>query len=265
VAPRALVTGASRGIGRAVAAALARRGYDVVGTTRSPADLPLGERESGVRYLPLDLADEKSIDSLAAQAGDIDVLINNAGGSQIGPIEEVPAAAMRGLFQQNLWGSVRLTQGLLPRMRERRSGRIIFISSFAGVTPVPFLSVYAASKAALTALARGLRQEVMAHGVRVSVIAPFDIRTTIPLDIRFTDESAYRDAVLRVKGARDKSLAEAPEPSIVARKVLRVLAARKPSAFYPVGKNAGFQAFLLKHLPDPTVEMIVRSLFRVER
>ena len=262
--PRALVTGASRGIGRAVAAALVRRGFEVIGTSRNPASLSDAETLDGVRYLPLDLSDERSIDSAVAEAGAVDVMINNAGGSQIGPIEEVPVSAMRGLLEQNLLGSVRLTQGLLPGMRVRRSGRIIFISSFAGVTPVPFLSVYAASKAALTALARGLRQEVMAHGIWVSVIAPFDIHTSIPLELHFKEDSAYSPAVLRVKAVRDKSLAEAPEPSIVAGKVLQVLEARKPRAFYPVGRNAGLQGFLLKHLPDSMVESIVRKLFTVD-
>ena len=264
MAARALVTGASRGIGRAIAEALARRGYSVLGTTRSPAALSDDQKLPGVHYLRLDLVDEKSIDSLVKEAGDVDVLVCNAGASQIGPIEEVPMEAMRRLFQQNLLGSVRLTQGLLPGMRARGRGRIIFISSYAGVTPVPFLSVYAATKAALTALARGLRQEVMAEGVWVSAIAPFDIHTDIPLDLRFREDSPYKTALLRVKEVRDRSLAEAPEPLMVARTVLRVLAANRPRAFYPVGRNARFQGFLLKHLPDRTVERIVRRLFRVD-
>jgi short-subunit dehydrogenase len=264
VAVRALVTGASRGIGRAIAEALAKGGYSVLGTSRGAAALPGDQKVPGVQYLRLDLGDEESIDSLVKEAGEIEVLVNNAGGSQIGPIEEVPVEAMRRLFQQNLLGSVRLTQGLLPGMRARGRGRIIFISSYAGVTPVPFLSVYAATKAALTALARGLRQEVIRDNVHVSVIAPFDIHTDIPLDLRFRDDSPYKAALLRVKEVRDRSLAEAPEPSIVARKVLHVLSAAKPRAFYPVGKNANLQGFLLKHLPDQTVERIIRKLFRID-
>ncbi len=261
---RALVTGASRGIGRAIAAALAAHGYEVIGTARDPASLPSKEKAPGVRYLPLDLTDARSITSLAAKAGEIDVLVNNAGGSQIGPIEEVPLEAIRGLFEKNLFGSVRLTQAFLPGMRSRGRGRIIFISSYAGVSPVPFLSAYAASKAGLTAVARGLRQEVLAFGIHVSVIAPFDIRTTIPLDQRFRRDSPYLAAVLRVKDVRDRSLAEAPDASLVARKVLAVLGTRSPRDFYPVGRGAGIQAFLLKHLPAPLVEKIVRRRFRVD-
>ncbi len=221
-------------------------------------------RVPGVKYFPLDLTDEKSIDSLAANVPEVDILINNAGASQIGSVEEVPLDAVRGLFQTNLFGSLRLTQALLPGMRARHRGRIIFISSYAGVSPVPFLSVYAATKAALTALARGLRQEVREDGILVSVIAPFDIRTTIPLDMRFRSDSPYREAILRVKEVRDRSLAEAPDPSLVAAKVIAVLSAQRPRAFYPVGRNARFMAFLIKHLPDHTVERIVRKLFRIE-
>jgi short-subunit dehydrogenase len=264
VAARVLVTGASRGIGRAIAAALAGGGLSVLGTSRSPASLTEDQKVPGVRYLALDLADEKSIDALVAEAGEIDILVNNAGGSQIGPVEEVPVEAIRRLFEQNLMGSVRLTQRLLPGMRARRDGRVIFISSYAGVSPVPFLSVYAATKAALTALARGMRQEVMADGVWVSVIAPFDIHTTIPLDVRFRNDSPYKAVLLRVKEVRDRSLAGAPDPSIVAHKVAQALKARRPRAFYPVGRNARLMGFLLKHLPDRTVEKIIRRLFRVD-
>lgn len=263
-AVRALVTGASRGIGRAIAAALAGAGYDVLGTSRDPASLG-DEKIPGVQYLPMEVTNEASILSLVAKAGEIDILINNAGGSQIGPVEEVPLEAIRSLFEKNFLGSVRLTQAFLPQMRSRHKGRIIFISSYAGVSPVPFLSVYAATKAALTALARGLRQEVKGDGIRVSVIAPFDIRTTIPLDLRFRSESPYKDAILRVKEVRDRSLAEAPEPSLVARKALAVLSARRPRAFYPVGRNARLMGLLLKHLPDSLAESAVRKLFRVDR
>ncbi len=261
---RALVTGASRGIGRAIAAALAAAGYEVLGTARDPDSRPAREKVPGVRYLPLDLTDGTSISSLAAKAGEIDILINNAGGSQIGPIEEVPLEAIRGLFEKNLFGSIRLTQAFLPGMRSRRQGRIIFVSSYAGVSPVPFLSVYAGTKAGLTALARGLRQEVRTFGIHVSVIAPFDIHTGIPLDQRFAADSPYLASLLRVKDVRDRSLAEAPDPRVVSDLVVKVLSAKRPRALYPAGRSAGLQAFLLKHLPEALVEKIVRRMFRLD-
>jgi short-subunit dehydrogenase len=264
MAARVLVTGAARGIGRAIASALAGCGYEVLGTTRTLNSLPRDTKIPGVSYLPLDLTDEKSTDALVARAGDIDILVNNAGGGQIGPVGEMPVGAMRRLFELNLFGSVRLTQGFLPAMRARHSGRVIFVSSIAGVSPVPFLSVYAATKAALTALARGLRQEVMSDGIWVSVIAPFDIHTTIPLDLQFTANSPSTAALMRVKEVRDRSLEKAPEPTIVARMVLRILAEKKPRAFYAVGRNARLLGFLLKHLPDWFVERDFRKRFRID-
>lgn len=254
----ALVTGASRGIGKAIAAALVRCGWQVVGTSRKPDDMP------GLRMAELDLANEASIEALAASLGNVDLIVHNAGGSQIGPIEEVPIPAMRALFERNLFGALRLTQLLLPRMRARGSGRILFVSSFAGVIPVPFLSIYAASKAALIAAGRGLRQEVLGSGIQVSVIAPFDIRTNIPLELSYRPDSPYMASVRRVRDVRDRSLAEAPEPDVVANLVLRVIAQPHPRAFYAAGRRAGLQAFLLKHLPDALVELIVRRLFRVD-
>src|SRR5690349_21250705 len=112
----ALVTGASSGIGKATAAALAARGYTVVGTSRHPASLAAEQRADGVDYQPLDLGDEASIEALAAAVGPVDVLVNNAGESQSGPFEELPRDALRRLFDVNVFGPVRLAQLLLPGM-----------------------------------------------------------------------------------------------------------------------------------------------------
>jgi short-subunit dehydrogenase len=260
-AARALVTGASRGIGRAIAKALAERGLEVTGTSRDPAGMAPGDRIAGVRYLPLDVRDERSIAALAAEAGELDVLVNNAGGSQIGALEEVSLDKVRGLFDSNLFGLLKLTQLLLPGMRGRRRGLIVNVASFAGVTPVPFLSVYAASKAALIALSRGLRHEVAPWGIKVAVVAPFDIHTSIPLEIGHLGASAYQDALARVRAVRDRGLAEAPEPDVVGRKVLQILDARRPRFLYPVGRGATVSALLVKVLPERAVEAVVRRRY----
>jgi short-subunit dehydrogenase len=258
---KALVTGASRGIGKAIAAALAGDGYEVIGTSRNPDAIPPEERLPGVRYLELDLRDEKSIETLARGVGEVQILVNNAGASQIAAVEDVALSRLRGLFESNLFGLVKLTQTVLPAMRARRAGAIINVASFAGITPVPFLSVYAATKAALIALSRGLRQEVAPWGIRVAVIAPFDIHTTIPLEQGHTGASAYEEMLLTVRTARDRQLAEAPQPEVVARKVLQVLSARHPRLLNPVGRGASRTAFLVRHLPERIVESSVRKRF----
>jgi short-subunit dehydrogenase len=258
---KALVTGASRGIGRAIAEALLRSGAEVIGTSRDPASIPAADRLDGVRWLALELRDPASIQKCAAAAGDVDVLINNAGGSQIGPVEELPLERMKSLFEMNLFGTIRLTQLVLPGMRARRSGSIISIASFAAVTPVPFLSSYAATKAALVAVFTGLRHEVAPWGIRVSVVAPFDVHTTIPLDVAYSRSSAYLASIERVHARRDQTLANGPDPSVIARAVMGILHARRPRLFVPAGHNAKVTAFLARHLPERIVLSSVRKRF----
>jgi short-subunit dehydrogenase len=257
----AIVTGASGGIGGAIARGLVRAGFHVIGTSRDPAAISPDQRIEGVRYLPLDLRDARSIGAFAAEAGAADVLVNNAGASQIGALEEVPLERMRSLFETNLFGSLRLTQLLLPAMRARRSGTIINVASFAGVSPVPFLSVYAASKAALIAISRGLRAETAPWGIRVAVVAPFDIHTGIPLEIVSPEGSPYGATVQRVKEARDRFLAEAPEPGLVASTVLSILVRPSRRFFYPVGRGGRVTALLIRLLPDSIVAAVVRKRF----
>src|SRR5262245_15230473 len=119
MARTALVTGASSGIGLAVSRALLARGYHVIGTSRKPDAIAPELRIDGVDYRALDLTDNVSIESFAAQLPDVDVLVNNAGESQSGPIEELPMDAIERLFQLNVFGAVRLTQLVTPGMRAR--------------------------------------------------------------------------------------------------------------------------------------------------
>jgi short-subunit dehydrogenase len=258
---RVLVTGASRGIGRAIAEALLRDGYEVTGTSRHPEAIPPAERVSGVRYVPLYLNDEESIANLARAAGEVDVLINNAGQSQIGAIEEVPMEKARALFQSNFFGAVSLIQKVLPGMRARRQGTILSVASFAAVTPVPFLSFYGASKAALLALHKSLRQELRPWGIRVAVVAPLDVHTSIPLDICYSEGSSYMPAIATVRTIRDRGLAGAPGPEVVARLVVKVLHARRPRLFTVAGRGAWSTGFLVKHLPAGVVERIIRRRY----
>ena len=119
----ALVTGASSGIGAAVARALVARGYRVYGTSRSPASItaPI----PGVEYLALDLTDPASIEACAAAAGDVDVLVNNAGESQSGPLEELPIDAVERLFATNVFGAVAVTNAFRPALRRSAHPRIV--------------------------------------------------------------------------------------------------------------------------------------------
>lgn len=262
---RALVTGASRGIGKAVCEALSRKGYDIIGTCRNPGMLKKEDRIEGVEYLPLDLTDGRSIDSLVKRVRQVDLLINNAGTSMIGSVEEVKPEAVENLFRLNFFGPLRLTQGFLPAMRAKRQGTIVFIGSMAGEIAVLFNSQYAASKAALRTMARTLRVEVKEYGVNVTVLAPFHINTTIPQLRQFSDKSPYIVKLKRVKESRDRQMAAAPDPKVVAGKLMQILELPRPRFFYPVGKGAEMNAFLIRHLPRPIVDSIVNQVFEETR
>ncbi|MEU1533242.1 SDR family oxidoreductase [Streptomyces fagopyri] len=164
-----LITGASRGIGRAVAVALAVRGHRVIATARRPetlAGLPVDRR------LRLDVTDQESVDRAVKDAGDIDVLVSNAGETVRAPLENVPLAEVERLFQLNTLGALRVVQAVLPAMRERGAGRLVFVSSIQGRLVLPMIGPYGASKWALEALAETLAIETGHFGVKVSVVQP---------------------------------------------------------------------------------------------
>ncbi|MGY6026321.1 SDR family oxidoreductase [Streptomyces spinosirectus] len=164
-----LITGASKGIGRAMALELSKRGHRVVATARRPealADLPVDQR------LRLDVTDQETVDQAVKDAGDIDVLISNAGGTIRAPLESVPLAEVERLFQLNTLGALRVAQGVLPAMRERGAGRLIFVSSIQGRLVLPMIGPYGASKWALEALAETLAIETRHFGIKVSVVQP---------------------------------------------------------------------------------------------
>lgn len=253
---RVLITGASRGIGRAVAKALNSLGYWVVGTSRDPGKIE--DRIEGVEYIKLDLNDDNSIAECARSVGAVDILINNAGQSQIGPAEELPLKKIRRNFQVNLFGMIQLTQAFLPGMRKRGKGFVINIGSLAGKFAVPFQSSYVASKFALAGFSWTLRNEVMKYGIKVVVIEPGDIRTTLLPDLIVKDDSAYKDSVLKVKTSRDKKVYSGTSPEAIAEKVVKILRTNNPKPFYTVGGKGPLFVFLKRFLSDRFVEKLVR-------
>jgi len=166
---RVLVTGASKGIGRATVQELAARGHRVAATARNAQtldDLPADIR------LSLDVTDQASVDRAVAAAGPVDVLISNAGETARGPVETTPVAEVNHLFQLNTLGALRVTQAVLPRMRARGGGRLLFVSSILGRLTIPLSGAYAASKWALEAIAETLAVEAGHFGIKVAVLEP---------------------------------------------------------------------------------------------
>jgi short-subunit dehydrogenase len=259
----ALVTGASRGIGKANAAAMAAEGWKVVGTCRNPESLMQEDRVPGVRYLPLDFSRQSSVEALLRKVRNVDVLVNNAGSGSIGPVEEAPMERVRALFEDNFFGAVRITQSLLPGMRSRGKGAVIFIGSMAAEVPRAFISFYAASKAALRSFAECLRMEVRGYGIRVSLVAPWSISTTFAQEQHVKGSSAYAAAVAQVKKVRDRSIRGGAEPRVVAEAVVGLLGSPRPPSFKSVGRNARLLAFLLQHFPRRLTEALSARRFKL--
>ncbi|WP_326600288.1 SDR family oxidoreductase [Streptomyces sp. NBC_01803] len=253
----ALVTGASSGIGAAVATALTGRGYRVLGTSRDPARIEAPV--PGVEYLALDLADEASVEACAAAAGTVDILINNAGESQSGPFEELPMDAVVRLFRINVFGAVRLTQLLLPGMRERGYGRVVMVGSMLASFPLAYRSSYVASKAAIKGFANAARREVAPYGVGITTVEPGSISTGI--SERRTQYlaagSPHTDPYHRMLSALNANEADGVSAARVAATVLRAIEAPRPRPLYAVGSNAPVVFALRRLAPRSAVERMV--------
>ncbi|MFD8145165.1 oxidoreductase [Streptomyces sp. NPDC059708] len=251
------VTGASRGLGRAVAEAVLEAGDTVVATARRVEALGGLVERFGARVIPmtLDVSDRAAVFATVAEAaeraGRIDVLLNNAGYGLAGAVEEVTEQQVRDQFDVNFLGALWTTQAVLPLMRRQGSGHLLQMSSIAGVTTYPNLGLYCASKWALEAMGETLAQEVAGFGIKVTLIEAGEFRTDWSASslVRATPKTAY-DTVLakrrhglsgafahlqpgdpRRAGAALLKLVEAPDPPL--RLLLGTTAAdRAPTALH---------------------------------
>ncbi|MBV9278657.1 MAG: SDR family oxidoreductase [Chloroflexi bacterium] len=278
--PTAAVTGASRGIGRATALELARRGYRVFALARAEDDLArlaADARQAGLDIEPLilDVADAESRERAVAAIREmtagygLDVLVNNAGHGQIGPIEEIPPDRMRRQFEVNVLGLLAFTQPFLPAMRERRRGRIVNLSSAAGRIVTPFMGAYCASKFALEAISDALRLELSPFGVRVILIEPGPIRTAFgeaAASMRVQSPSSPYAPYLRDydRSRRGTNLFER-SPEAVARVIARALEADHPRPRYTVTLPAKLGTIGRRVVPDIVLDWGFRLVMGLRR
>ncbi len=269
----ALVTGASAGIGEAIARQLMADGYRVFAGARR-VERMAGLVEAGANVLSLDVTDDASmvaaVETIMREAGQIDVLVNNAGYGSYGSLEEVPIDEGRRQFEVNLFGLARLTQLVLPAMRAAKSGAIVNISSMGGKIYEPFGSWYHASKFAVEGLSDSLRLELEPYGIRVIIIEPGGIKSEwsgISHDnlLQYSGAGPYKagaEAHARVfAGADTSSLASPPEA--VAKIVSRAIRARRPRPRYPAAGGALPILLLRKLLPDRLFDRALRLMFRM--
>jgi NAD(P)-dependent dehydrogenase (short-subunit alcohol dehydrogenase family) len=267
----ALVTGCSTGIGRASALALQRAGLTTYATARRPETLAELEA-AGCRTLALDVTDEaQRVDAVATierEHGGVDVLVNNAGYADYGPVEEIPLERWRREFETNLFGGVRLTQLVLPGMRERGRGRIINMSSMGGRLAFPLGAAYHGSKFALEAVSDVLRVEVGPFGIDVVVIEPGIVDTgyagTASSGLHDAAEGPYGDLARSFLAAMASSYGgrQATTPEHVAKVVVRAATARRPRTRYPVTINARLLMAGRAVLPDRIWDAVLRRTFR---
>ena len=235
---RALITGCSTGIGRATAVELTKRGYEVVATARRPevlADLDVAER------LALDVTDAASIKAAVAAAGDIDVLVNNAGIGVGGPIECVPIDRAQAMFETNVWGPARMVQALAPGMRARNRGAIVNVTSLAGRAVGPLNGYYSASKWALEALTEAMYLELGHWGIKVIAIEPGFIATPmLEKDESYGTDGPPYDELRQIWDSASNKLAagEPPGPELVAAAIADALEQDEPVLRHPVGADA---------------------------
>ncbi len=174
-----LVTGASAGIGRATAAALARAGAKVIATGRRQAELDALKKQVSVHTMAGDLNDSSFVDELAATARDVDIFVNNAGILKYAPLLEMEDADCEAMFRTNVLSAFRITKAIAKSMVKRRRGHIIVMSSTAAREVYPLGGIYCGTKHALSAITRGLRLELQGHGIKVTEIAPGMVDTGI--------------------------------------------------------------------------------------
>jgi NAD(P)-dependent dehydrogenase (short-subunit alcohol dehydrogenase family) len=271
-----LITGCSTGIGRATALRLARGGWKVYATARRPetlADLA----DAGCQTLALDVTDEQSMLSAVAHVeaaeGAVGVLINNAGYSQSGAIETVPLDSVRRQFETNVFGLVRLTQLVLPKMREQRWGKIVNLGSMGGRLSFPGGGHYHATKHALEAISDAMRYELRGFGIDVILLEPGLITTEFgetatasmaAVEIDGDDPYATFNTTV---GAVTKGAYEGPMrllgggPDRVAKTIERALKRRNPPARITITPSAKFTLALRRILPDRTWEAAMRAQF----
>ncbi|MFC9943265.1 SDR family NAD(P)-dependent oxidoreductase [Streptomyces pratensis] len=277
--PVALITGCSSGIGRATAFRLHQAGLRVVATARDPRTL--GDlKDLGMDTRALDVTDEESVraavEGVTAAHGRIGVLVNNAGYGLSGTFEETGLDRVRCQFETNVFGLVRLTQLVLPGMRERGGGTVVNVSSIFGRYAAPGGGYYHASKHAVEALSDALRLEVSGFGIRVVVVEPGPVHTAwgqtfvdqLPSNRdnspyrRFHKRTAeYYDAVYN-RTRRTLAGTFAIEADQVAAAIEKAVRARRPRARYPVGVLAASTIALRRLVPDSVFDgVFIRRQF----
>jgi short-subunit dehydrogenase len=259
-----VLTGSSSGIGSSIGRDLVDHGYRVFGFSRRKGGLP------GVEHLEVDVRDDvavrAAIDAVLREAGRIDVLINSAGYTVIGAVEESSIEQAQALFDTNVFGLMRVTRAVLPAMRKQRAGRIVNISSVVGFIPAPFMGLYASTKHAVEGYTESLDHEVRTFGIRAICIEPGFTSTKIEHNSLKADQPLddYRAATGRAAMFIGKAIENGMDPDIVARRVREAIEAKHPKLRYPAASTDLLLSRLRRFVPERMFDSSLRRNFRLD-
>jgi len=247
---------------------LSERGYRVFGTSRNPAS---AEVIAGVEMLPLDVRADDSVracvELVSSRGGGLDVLINNAGYELAGALEELLPEEARTQFETNFFGVIRMINAALPLMRQQKRGHIINVSSLSGLSPIPFLGIYSASKFALEGYTEALRHEVKPFNIHVSLTEAGFLKTPMMNNRqvgtnRIPEYDAWRQrALTAIRTYEEKG----PGPELVAETLLEMISSNTPRLRYLIGQQAKSVARLRRFLPAGMFEQGVRRSFSLDK
>ena len=264
-----LITGISSGFGKQTARLLAEEGHVVYGTVRKEA-----EAIAGVNYLTMDLTDHnsvsKSVSSVIAREGRIDVLINNAGMHTGGPAETLPSEYIRLQMDTNFTGMAGLTREVLPFMRKQGGGTIINFSSIGGLMGLPFQAYYSASKFAIEGFSEALRMELNQFNIKVVLINPGDFHTSNSANRRnylapAVPDDPYSGQFERSIGIIENDEKKGWEPVVLAAKIVKIVNCRNPRQRYIIASFEQKLAVVLKYLlPGRLFRMILQDHYKVK-
>lgn len=259
-----LITGASSGFGLMLANNLHQQGFNVIGTSREPEKYA---NTVPFKLLRLDMNDDESIQTftkaLFQYTQHLDVLVNNAGYMVTGIAEETSIELGRQQFETNFWGTVKVTNSLLPHFRAQKSGQIITVSSIVGLIGPPNLSYYTASKHAVQGFFKSLRFELDQFNIKVNMVEPVWFKTNLGKHAvsvsngNIADYTTYRK---QVNAATQKGMDEAEEPDAVIDTISHLITSKQPKFSNPVGKMTGMILFLQSYIPKMFESSIIKSV-----
>ena len=272
----AIVTGSSSGIGYETALLLARNGFRTYATMRNlkkAKDISdIAKREQlQLHTIELDVTNEKSVNkaikNIKSDAGRIDVLVNNAGYGLTGSLEDLSMNEIKEQYETNVFGLIRVTQAVLPTMREQKSGIIVNLSSIGGKMAMPLSSPYIGTKFAVEGLSESIAYDLEPFGIKVVIIEPGAIKTNfgtgmVVAEKNLNPSSPYFKGMQQLQGTLNSLIQNGSLPSKVAEVILNAITTPNPNLRYTVGDDAAMLVQKRKELPDPEFQKFVSGFFK---